>query len=115
MRFLATFLLLVLLAPVFGVAATTTIDLRSPNPDLIGTNTQATINSTENILAVQVSTDSGVPRIVQLYSPDTAWILRTTTADSTTDLKIAIGQVYKLPVYKTRSYYFVRQSADGTL
>jgi hypothetical protein len=106
-------LLLVLLAAglASGSVVTTTPNILSGNNRNVVF--QATINSTENVLVLNVT--EGRARTVQLFSQDTAWYLRTTTGDTTTQIKVAQDQVVTLEIASNTTLYFLRQSADGTL
>lgn len=116
MRSIPRLLLGLLLLVAFGVdasavAATTTLNLTGADGAALVNKVQtaATINSTENIVTVQIASK---PRTV-CFVADTAWIYR--SAASGTDFKVASGQTLTLEFTATTTFYHVRQSADGTL
>ncbi len=107
----ALVLLLALVGQAFGVAATTTLNYKvGATP--IGTNTQAAINATENVVVVQVT--PGHPVTVE-FAGSAAWSYRSTTATSTTDKPIAASTPYRMRFTETTTFYHVRQVGDGTL
>lgn len=115
MRHLSKLVLLAVLAtlcasPAYGLAVTTSIALTGDTISTVNkVQTAATINSTENIVTITIGTK---PRTI-MFVADTAWIYRSSA--SGTDLKIAAGQTLTLEISGTTTFYFVRQSADGTL
>lgn len=113
MRFVLSLFLALALGAFAHGAADATINLEIDQlPTPIGANTQLAVASAEKSVEVKVS--PGRPQAVQFVCTN-AWKLRTTTATSSTDLPVAAGQPYVLPVYATRTVYVLRDTTDGTM
>jgi proline racemase len=118
MRFIAS-LFLLLLVGIAGGATTTTINCKTGGGTFLNVVTQAAVNSTENIVVIQVT--PGTKVTVDVWS-GTDWYYRssanadgTGTHDSTTQEPVASSRVEKLCFTETTTFYHVRQTADGTL
>lgn len=109
-RILPILLLLAFLAPIF--AATVTVDCRQGGPLPWNKVTQAPSIVTENQITVQITPGSPV---VLMMVCDQAWTYRSTTGTATTNMPVAAGQTLTLRFTESTNFFYLRQTADGTL
>lgn len=94
----------------FAVASTTTYDLTaSDNTAVNKVQTAITVNSTENIVVIQIGTKSRTLTFVST----SAWYYRSSAGGA--NFPVAANQTLTLKFTTTSTFYHVRQSADGTM
>lgn len=111
MRHLARFLLLLALcASGFGVVVDTVVNLKSGGTPPFNLVNQATINATENTITVQIT--PGAPRVLQMIGTSD-WYYRSSSGGNV--VSVPAGQSWTLIFQQTTTFYYVRQTADGTM